>query len=161
MLLRRISDWPSYVGNELYDCKNVNETLVCNLNFGFTVENQKIVFERFVMVNDTGKFYGVAYTGNQPQRFETKPKRIYLVDENKIVDYDSEMKLGVAISNNKLLLADYRLVASVFTKLFYFEDGSWEGKQYFVKAYKDDAAGTGKVIVWKVNWTALDESVME
>ncbi len=154
-----ISDWPTYVGNKVYDCQKSNSTLICNLNFGFTIENQKIVLEKFVLENNTGKFYGVAYAGYQSKRFETKPKRIYLADEDKIIDYDSDMKIGVTVFKNKIVLADYRLVASVFTKLFYFEDGKWNDKQYFIKSYKDQAAGTGKVIVWKVNWTALDPSL--
>ncbi|MEM4396162.1 MAG: STT3 domain-containing protein, partial [Candidatus Woesearchaeota archaeon] len=146
-----IAPWPSYFGNT-FDCKLTNLTLSCPIKIGFNQNNNQLVIDSFVYNFENASGYYNAYISNTKgySQVSLVPKRIF--DGRNVYYNESGFEIGVIIMNNKIMLSDYNLVDSVFTRLFYFE----ETQPYFEKVYSDFAVGTGKVIVWKVNYSSIE-----
>ncbi|MEM2115532.1 MAG: STT3 domain-containing protein [Candidatus Woesearchaeota archaeon] len=152
-----ISPWPSYLGN-VYSCRRLNQTLECPLNLAFNdANNNRILIRSFVLDllsnNETAYYNSQILMQRGSSDIKLYPKRVYLGnDQTLFFDDKNTIDFGVIVLGDRIILADYRLVNSVFTRLFYFE----ESQKYFEKLYKDFAVGTGKVIVWRVNYSAVD-----
>ncbi len=154
-----ISSWPSYIFSSLKTCKNEsNNTLVCPINVALPYsQNQKFELKEFVYnTTNVSSSYFVAFvpqsTGYVGARI--KPGVLFDASAGKEYDLNNKFELGVAINpeTKQFIIGSNSLMASTFTRLFYFEHDPG-----FKKVYETEATGTGKVIVWKVDWNALKD----
>lgn len=154
-----ISPWPSYITRSAQSCTG-NETLTCTLNLELPYSSsQKFQLVSFVLneSNYSNSYFNAMLPYNMGYAPATiKPGKLFIVNSGKTYDVNQNFSLGVAINTKtkKMIVSSDSLVNSMFTRLFFFDGAN---ARYFHKFYEDYATGTGKVIVWDVNWTKVEQ----
>ena len=167
-----ISPWPSYGTQNLLDCSNVSDIVICPINMGIgSNQGTTIVMEKAYinMTNPKASQIGLGLYDSSNRKVQTSTtsiREIAIMDNSgNITKYPMEnatislsLLIDVQIDSNnqtkyKALIADPLLIDSTFTRLF-FLDG--KGTKYFEK-FSDTTDITGsRIIVWKVKWPTVE-----
>lgn len=140
---RWIAPWPSYSG--LSGCSVSDTTITCQNGIVFDLDTEEATIQT---QDGVMRPKAVAY-------IKDGEFRVKKYNEDVLVFPQTDRPLGVALipSGNRYtsLLMDGALTASMFTRLFYYEnmDG---GLRHFEKFHEVTDVTGQKIIVWKINW---------
>ncbi len=161
-----ISPWPGYATG-VVGCNDENGTrLLCgfNLQLNSQAAGRSVLEGLVVNISDPGASFFVVTTYDAQGRrvqstTEVRPERLLLIrngtlGEVRFPDGGFGMAVVVDLDGKRAIMADPLLAGSLFTRLFFF-DGA--GTVAFEK-FSDQTTFTGsRIIVWKVDWSKLEE----
>jgi len=145
-----ISPWPSYAGEGR--CTEEEEDLiVCNNGIKLDLDSNEAWID-----SSEGKIY--------LKKIAIPEYDNILVKEfdGQILTTNNNVELGAVFvplknENYKIILMDYRLVESTFTKLFYLQG---HGSKYFDLFSERKQITGGQIYVWKVDWDGKTKNNM-
>ncbi len=136
-----IAPWPSYAGEGR--CVKEENLVVCNNGMKLDIENNEAWID-----SSGGKIY--------PKKIAIPEDEDIIVKEfdGQILTTNNNVELGAVFvplenGNYRIILMDYRLVESTFTKLFYLQG---HGSKYFDLFSERKQITGGQIYVWKVDW---------
>jgi len=145
-----IAPWPSYAGQT--SCTVADQIVRCQNGVVFDLET-----EEATIPTDQGVQYPKAVAYIKDGEFRVKE-----YTENVLVLPQIGRPLGVALipSGNtyRALIMDADLTASMFTRLFYYDnmDG---GLKHFEKFHQVTDVTGQKIVVWKVDWEGKEDVI--
>lgn len=153
-----ISPWPGYP-TDWKPCRYVNESVVCSLRLGVGNQNGVTTVLDSLVVNlssRSGVVRLVGYRGGVPVGgSEVEPSVLVLVNDSmERVELHGTFRQAFLLdlrATPRVLMTDPLNVDSMFTRLF-FLDGFATG---FQKFSDETAFNLGRILVWKINWSAL------
>jgi len=138
-----IAPWPSYAGASA--CTTEATRVVCDNGVIWDLATK----DAYVNTN-TGQQNPQALVFVEDREFHLKE-----YDENVIIFPQTGRPLGVAMlgsnGNYRALLMDADLTASMFTRLFYYENSDGGLTHFKIFDKRTDVTGQ-KIIIWKVDW---------
>ncbi len=160
-----ISPWPRY--HDTGSCNKDGDIIKCENSMSMNAPQGRVnlIYETELdLVSEEAVVTNIirADTGAELDRTEGKPRKVSFVKNETFIkkEYDgtirgpNDREMGVAIypsgNSYESVLSDYELTASIFTRLFFFEE--YGGLEHFEKFHRTRDVNGQKIIVWKVDW---------
>jgi len=147
-----IAPWPSFGGSDSCEKKD-DFNLICGNGiqidlknydvFALNQNNEKMHPKAFAVPSKDGSLMIKQYNGSLLNLQNGRPLGIALIPEGE---------------SYRILVMDYALTGSIFTRLFYM-DG--HGLEHFKKFSDEESVFGNRIIVYKVDWKGSDKNVMD
>ena len=147
-----VAPWPSYGGSA--SCNKQDEfNLVCSNGIQVDLKNN----DMFAIDQNQEKRYPKSFA------IPTKDGKLIIKKHNEsLLTLQNDRSLGAVLipegESYSLLLMDYALTGSIFTRLFYLDGHSLE---HFKEFSDERSVSGGRIIVYKVDWEGSEKNIMD
>ncbi len=165
-----VSPWPRY--HNQGRCQQEGDNVICQNSLSTNTPQGTIELVYQTQLNletEEVSMTNIIQTsaGQELERTEGRPKKISFVKDGEFItkEYDDTImgpnnrEMGIAIypdgNSYRSVMMDSELTASIFTRLFFFENQDG-GLKHFDKFHQTRDANGQKIIVWKVDWPGED-----